>query len=443
MALMLLVSWAAPSFADPPPPPRVYTLQGSVETGLRQNPAIRVAEEQVASAAAQYGQQQSQKNLTFGFGSQTALQPKRALSTAGLGTFPLLDSVSSSINSSLGVLLTTFGRVENEIAAAFLQIGVQSENLRTTRRNVNYLVKQAFFNRLKSDATVVVSDQNLQVSQQALGDSQRLFKQGVMARYDVVQAELQVTEATQQLAEARTSVDVATANFLTVLNEKYSGPVMLEQPKPILVDEALTLGPLQEVALQHRPEIASLNRSLDVARTLLVAAENESKPSVTLSADYLTNPGVALSAQDHYQLTLGVSWLLLDGGFRDNKVAEAEAQIRSIEASGEELRNQVALDVETAWLDFQLTTFTTETARKRVEAAGVYYDMARQRFLNGLSTSLEVQSALQSLNEARQAQVVADFNRDLAFAALENAVGLDFPDRRLAVTPEMLEGNAR
>lgn len=440
-ALVLLVAWAVPSFADPPP--RVFTLDGSVDLGLRQNPTLKVAEEQVASAAAVYEQQQSQKNLTFGFGSQTALQPKRALSTRGLGTFPLLDSVSSTINSSLGVLLTTFGRVENEIAAAFLQISVESENVRTTRRNITYLVKQSFFDRLKSDASVVVAQQNLQVSEQNLGDSQKLFKQGVMARYDVVQAELQVTEATQQLAEAKNSVEVTTASFLTVLNEKYVGPVMLQPPQPITVDEGLTLAPLQQVAMAHRPEIASLNRSLDVARTLLVAAENESKPNVTLSADYVTNPGVALSAQDHYQLTFGVSWLLLDGGFRDGKIAQAQAQIRSIEASGENLRNDVNLDVEKAWLNFQLTTFTTETARKRVEAAEVYYDMARQRFLNGLGTSLEVQDALRSLNEARQAQVVADFNRDLALAQIENAIGMDFPDRRLAVTPEMLEGNER
>lgn len=443
LALALVLAWAVPSFADPPPLPRTYTLESSLETGLRQNPALRVAEEQVASAAAQYDQQQSQKNLTFGFGSQTALQPKRSITAGPLGTFPLLDSISSQINTSLGVLLTTFGRVENEIAAAFLQIGVQSENVRTTRRNVGYSVKQAFFGRLKADATVKVATLNLQVSEQNLSDTQKLFKQGVMARYDVVQADLQVTESIQQLADARTSVDTSTATFLTVLNEKTRGPIALEPPDPIVVEDGLTVDSLQELALRARPEVISLNRSLEVARTLLVAAENESKPNVTLSADYYTNPGIALSAQDHYQLTLGVSWLLMDGGFRDGKVAEAESQIRSIEASGEELRNNISLDVETAWLNFQLTTFTMETARKRVEAAEVYYDMARQRFLNGLGTSLEVQDALRSLNNARQQQVVATYNRDLAFAAIENAVGVDFPDRRMAVTPEMLEGNEK
>ena len=74
-----------------------------------------------------------------------------------------------------------------------------------------------------------------------------------------------------------------------------------------------------------------------------------------------------------------------------------------------------------------------------MEAAWVYSDMARQRFLNGLGTSLEVQDSLRSLNDARVAYVVASYDRDLAFSAIEHSVGCDFPERRLEVTDELLE----
>ena len=143
------------------------------------------------------------------------------------------------------------------------------------------------------------------------------------------------------------------------------------------------------------------------------------------------------------QLTLSLKWALWDGGYRNGRIEEAESQIRSLEASGEDLRNQVRLQVERAWLDFQLATVTVGTATKRVEAAEVYYDMARQRFLNGLGTSLEVQDSLRNLNDARQNLVVATYDRELAFAALENSVGVDFPLRRLAVSPEMLQTPGR
>ncbi len=419
-----------------------YTLQKSLDLGLTQNPTIRVADERVATAAAQYGQQQSQKNLQFVFGDKTTLQEKRTSSFGPL-TVNTLDSLSSQISTSLQLLLTTFGKVENQIAAAFLQIGVEAENARTTRNNLAYQVKDAFFNRLKADASVEVATMNLDVSKQSLSDTQKLYAQGVMARYDVVQADLQVTEATEQLEKAASSVKVATANFLTVLNEPHRGAVALEPPEAIQVDPQASLGELQALGLQRRPEIMSLNRSLEVAHALLDAARSESQPNLSLSADYIASPGYSTTPQDMYQLNLSLKWALWDGGYRNGRIEEAESQIRSLEATGEDLRNQVRLQVERAWLDFQLATVTVGTATKRVEAAEVYYDMARQRFLNGLGTSLEVQDSLRNLNDARQNLVVATYDRELAFAALENSVGVDFPLRRLAVSPEMLQAPGR
>ena len=415
-----------------------YTLPGSLEKGLRQNPTVRVADEKVASAAARYRQQQSQKNLHFVFGDKTTLQEKRT-SKFGPLTVPTLDSLSSQITTSLQLLLTSFGRVENQIAAAFLQIGVESENARTTRNNLGYQVKQAFFNRLKSDASVEVATQNLQVSRQSLSDAQKLFAQGIMARYDVVQADLQVTEATEQLARARNSVQVSTASFLTVLNEPPRENIELEAPREIEVDPTVDLEALQALGLKRRPEMLALEGSLQVAQALLDAARSESQPNLTLSADYIASPGYHTTPQDMYQLNLGVKWALWDGGYRSGRIQEAESDIRSLEACGQELRNQICLQIERAWLDFKLTEVTLTTAAKRVEAAEIYYDMARQRFLNGLGTSLEVQDALRSLNDARQNQVVAVYDRELAFAALENSVGFDFPLRRLAVRPESLQ----
>ena len=118
---------------------------------------------------------------------------------------------------------------------------------------------------------------------------------------------------------------------------------------------------------------------------------------------------------------------------------ELDSQIRSLQASRDQLCNTIRLDVEKAWIEFQLSEVVLQTARKRVEAAWVHSDMARQRFLNGIGTSLEVQESLSNLNDARNSYVVATYDRDLSFAAIEHSVGCDFPDRRLEITPQLLE----
>ena len=84
------------------------------------------------------------------------------------------------------------------------------------------------------------------------------------------------------------------------------------------------------------------------------------------------------------QLNLKINWSAWDGGERQAKLDEIDSQLRALGASRDDLVSGILLDVEKAWQDFKLTNVTTRTAKKRVEAAWIFHDMARQRFLNGL-----------------------------------------------------------
>jgi len=424
-----------------------YTLQSSVQTGLQRNPAIKVADERVATAVARYEQNASVKNPKFVFQDTTTIRTSGAstintspLLTQRIPSFPqqirIVDTVHSQITLGLQLLLTTFGRVEKQIAAAFLNIDAQAAACEIDRRNLSYDVKRSFLEHLRALAKAEATRANLEVSDQNLSDTQALFRQGVMAKYDVVQAELQVTTDTQRLAQTLNEIDTTRATFRSLIVAPPDSPVLLVPPAPIQIDAGVDLKALQDVALEKRPEIVSLRRQMDVADALLEAAENESNPEVGMNLHYLTNPGISLGIQDLVMLSFNFSWALYDGGLGAAKVAEAESQIRSLKEQGEQLRLAVLLDVETSWLRYQQTFYDLQTAEKRVETAMVYYDMARQRFVNGLGTSLETQEALRSLNNARVGLVLALYDRDLAFAALEQSLGTDFFDRHLNLAKE-------
>ncbi|MBI3927322.1 MAG: TolC family protein [Armatimonadetes bacterium] len=424
---------------------RVYTLGESLEIGLRQNPQMRVATEAVVQAVAQYEQARSAKNPSLVFSDATTIQRPRIIDTSGFfrtiraphgfpTEFDVLDPVSSQISMALDWLLTSFGNVENQIAAALIQTEVETLNVETEAVALRFQIKQAFLQRLQADSSVAVAEENLVVSRQSLSDTDNLFQQGLQARYDVVQAELQVQQAQQQLEQARTSVGTSTASFLTLLNEPGRGPVQLVAPPPITIDASLTLEDLEELALASRPEVRSMERSIAAAGKILDAARSSSMPTVSLRLGYDTSMGNALRPADQYGLTFQFSWPLFDGGLSEAKSKQAESQIRSLEASDENQRLQIRLQVDQAWLQLLLTGSNLATAAKQVETAEVYYAMATQRYKVGLTTTLEVQQAVSSLNEARQNLVVTNYQRDLAFAALEQSLGRDFPDRVLSLT---------
>ncbi len=171
------------------------TLKETLNLGLTQNPLIRSSLENVEQARASYQQQKTQKHPKLILDNTTTLQPERSINTRPLLSainapsgfpekFVLNSPVTDQFRLSLQVLLTTFGRVENEIAASFLQIDVQLAEFDVDRLNLAYQLKQAFFDKLSADATVEVSRLNLSVANQNLDDTKALFEQGVMSRYD-------------------------------------------------------------------------------------------------------------------------------------------------------------------------------------------------------------------------------------------------------------------
>ena len=408
---------------------RPLDLDEVVQLGLQQNPKMKVAEEQVEQARAQYEEQKATKGVKLQVQNLTTIQPRRDIDTSNLLTervpnfpdkFILVDPVTDQFNLSLQKLLTTFGKVESLISAAFLQIDVESANADMVEQNLRYDIKKAFFDKLKADAFVAAQRSNLAVSRQNLDTTQALLDQGVASRYDLLQAQITVTEAVEDLSENLTQVDLASAKLSNVLNETEERI----QPLPPLDD-------LRAVAANNRAEMAALNYRMDVAQELLEAAQKSNRPELVLSANYRTAFGQSLSPTNVPSINLQIQWTLFDGGLKKAQIKEAQSVIQELDATRISAVNDINLEVEQAWLELLQNRFNLLTATEQLSNAEEYYEMAMERFIHGLSTALEVSESLRNLIAARSQLVRAEFDRDLAFARLERTLGVDVPDRNL------------
>lgn len=303
---------------------RSLDLDEAIKLGLRQNPQMSIAEEQVEQARAQYEQQRSAKGLRLLVNNRTTVQRRRTIETSDLltGRFPnfpsrfvLLDPVSDNFSLSLQKLLTTFGRVESQTAAAFMQIDVESANASLMAQNLRYDIKKAFLDKLKADALVAAQRSNLAVSRENLNRTQALFDRGITSRYDLLQAQIAVTRAVESLSENLTQVDVASTKLGNVLNDSQERVQPLPPP-PVSFDPDLDLDDLRAVAANNRAELVALNYRKEVAQMLLKAAQKSNRPELVLAANYSTALGQSLSPTDVTALTLQLQWTLFDGGLK-------------------------------------------------------------------------------------------------------------------------------
>ncbi len=420
---------------------RAMNLPETLSLGLQQNPRIQIASQRVEQARATYEQQRSAKNPKLSLSSSTALQPERAVNTRELFTseqrppnfperFVIVDPLTSQLGLSLQTLLTTFGRVENQIAAAFLQIDVQGATAEIEQLDVRLSIKEAFFRKLQADATVEVNRLNARVSAQTLEDAQALFEQGIMARYDILQAEIELTRAIEDLAQSLTRVDQATSELATVLHER-TFSVQPIPPQDIAADQNVQLSALRELAFAKRPELKSILFQQQVARKLLDSAYAENSPELFLSANYNTAFGQSLTPLNIPSLTLQLQWQLFDGGYRKARIRELESVIVELNAKEDQVASGIEAEVEQTWLNLRQSAYNLSTAQRQLEASEEYYDMARQRYINGLATTLEVADSLRNLIAARSRLVNVTYDRELAFARLEQSLGTDIPERTL------------
>jgi outer membrane protein TolC len=181
---------------------------------------------------------------------------------------------------------------------------------------------------------------------------------------------------------------------------------------------------LVALALEQRPELrVEAARGL-AARRFVAAISAERLPRVALEADYGANglsPGDAMGTR---QIALQVTVPILDGFRRDGRQAEQRAVVHASDVRVEELRRQVAADVDAARLDLASAEQQQAIAIDRLRLAQEELDQSRERFTAGVAGNIEVINAQFSFVRARDTDIEARFAAAAARVALAGAVGV-------------------
>ena len=189
------------------------------------------------------------------------------------------------------------------------------------------------------------------------------------------------------------------------------------------LDDDAYLDKLLALAVQNRPEFASIRAKFEALQLLQRAAERTIRPNI-----YVTGQATAAGTQVsglafNYGVGVGLSFPLSTVWTQPSLIADANAQIRALVASQ---------DAQVLTLRGQINQAITSLvqARKRVPvaAAQVGYsekalEAATLRYKAGAGLWLDVADAESALRKARLAVVQAELDVEGAKAQLAYAVG--------------------
>lgn len=409
--------------------PATLTLSQAIAIALQYNPQVAASLENVNATQAQVTQ------------ATSLLLPRLEVSASrstpvDLPAFSFQSRDSSwETDFTLSQPLYTGGGLRAGIAAARSYLKGQEGSHERTRQEIAYTVRRNYYAVLSAEDGVSVAQQVVNSAAETLRVARLRYEAGVAPQFDVLSAEARVARVEQGLITARVQKDTSWAQFATTLGVPILSGTTLVTPPPTAAVES-SEDAFRAEALQQRPDLTTAEGNVAAARAQLAVAKSARQPSVaaaasyalreqtTISGDLLGSPGTdIIVSQNSGTIALVASYSLFNGGEVEAQVEEARARLRAAENLTKSAKQQIELEVRSSYLALDAANAQVEAARKEVTQAQEAYRVATIRYEEGVGTSIEILSAEADLAGAKTRLISAVFERNLAFAALDLAVG--------------------
>ncbi len=384
----------------------VLTLDECIAIAIQQNPLILSSLQQYNASLARVSQAKAIPQPSINWDSD--LQPK-LFDFKGTGEWYF--GISQSVEFPGKRYLR--GKIASKEANVFLQ------EIELLKLDIVFQVKQAFYGLLLSQEKLRYAQQNLELAQDFLKKAELKFDAGDVAKVEVLRARVEASKAANDVRVASTDVRLAKAMLNFLLARKKYAPLEIEgdlKRAAIRMD----MDNLVERALSFRPEMKGINIAIEREKLSKKQAYMSYLPDFELGI----NKHRVLGEGEWWDFTLSFPIPLFFWQPKKGEIAEAEANIRSLEKDSEHLGNAITLEVEEAYMNAvtannQISLFEDEILTQAEEV----YNMFLFSYQEGEIGGIELIDARRTLIEARTSYADALFNYGVALAALEKSIG--------------------
>ena len=415
----------AVSGAEQPASRPVFTLPECIALGLKQAAAARNALRDEQIAGARIDQVRAQVLPHFGAqGNYTRLDEMPAFEFDG-ERYEMGREDTFAAGVEARQLLYSGGSVGAALKAAKLYREVARERVRGVNNGLIRDIRTAFNDILLADEQVKVQAASLAQLEDLRQQAESRYRQQTAAEFDVLTARVKVANHRPLLIHARKQAELARAAFRNLVQLE---PVDFELKGELrYAPVERPLEEWQERGAQQRPELIEQRKYLGMWQADIRAEQGGYLPQIHAFANYEgTDPesGSARAAWDWgWSAGVAAEWDIFDGLLRRNRVREKTLELEKARETLADTERQVALEIQTAYLDLQQAAETVAASRETVELAEKSLEIARTRYDNGLATYLDYTDANLALRVAQLTRLQALHDHMNARARLDQASG--------------------
>jgi outer membrane protein len=408
--------------------PSGETLDDAFRLALETDQRVKAGQWGVSSAQSTWAAARAERMPSLTLGTDyyaLSEEPAMQIDLAPLpitGQQPFMNRDSAGVQGVVTQPLYTSGRISAGIDAAQSGVSARRATLHRTMLDVKMDVAESFVAVLRATRLVEVAQAKVASLTGHRRDVGSLFEKGIVSKNDFLSAEVALADAQQQALDTNNKLELARAAYNRALGRNLTDPVQLAELQDDGVNqdcEALTAQ-----AVTQRPELAVLAAQARALQHQAASERAKNGPQVQVQGGYLYQENAYVDPNGVAGVLLGVQWNAYDTGRARNQAnalcQKAEAVIRM----RRDAESMITLEVRQRWLELETARQRVQVARQATAQADENLRVARDRYQNQVGTNTEVLDAETLRVQAYTNLFDSTYQAVLAGLRLRRAVGV-------------------
>jgi outer membrane protein len=398
------------------------TPEGSTRVALAQE-SIKQAEKRVSEAKAAFlpdleasVQDRRQTTNLHAFGLNFPTPPGFGFPSI-VGPYSVFDARATAQQS-----VFDFSNI-GKYRASRTSLGATKSDFDATRNQVSDQVAKAYLACLRTDAALETAKADVELSEALLKLAQEQRTAGTGTGIEVTRAQVQLANGRQRVIVVENDHRRTALQLLKTMGLKLDLEVQFTDKLSYQPVDVAELEASLEKARNERAELKAQQQREETARLNYGSVKAERLPSLGAFADYGSIGSDLAGALPTHTYGVSLKVPVFDGGRRDARREESLSQYRQEKVRTRDLQDQIDLEVRLALNSLRAAISEIETAREGLTLAESEVTQAQRRYRAGVANSIEVTDAQTRLDRARENQIAALYDYNLARLDLATATG--------------------
>ena len=312
----------------------------------------------------------------------------------------------------------------NDARAETHNVAAAQFSYKSARDLVVLVAANAYLQALASSSRADSARAQVQTAQAIYNQAVDLKGGGIVAGIEVLRAEVQLDTERQRATATQNDFEKAKLQLAHIIGLPLGQSFTLVDELPSVPAPEMTLEQALDRAYQTRPDYQAAAERVRAAEAARAAIVGEGLPALRVNADY-GDIGLSIpNSHSTFSVVGALNVPIFQGGRTRGRLLEADADLRDRRAQLEDLKATIYYGVRTAFLDLQASGEQLQVATRARELAAAELTQARDRFVAGVASNIEVVQAQQAVALANEQYISALYLYNVGKAVLAHGLGV-------------------